>query len=495
MALLGKRTRKGSSDLRGSKVSLLCRICESTLAEHLFEMQNVWPSLALKANPVFSESKPAQYSKGDLPPVNTLVSPQVVPSEAGMDLKWGYCQTCQLVQQVGTPPLDLLKPKYLWQRFAEPESHLDSLAEELFQIVRKPAQPIQVLGLTWQDASLIQRIDQLQFQDSKQGRPEAKIDGLDSDSVKNLANEFEVFREAHSGPGEHPFGIETLQFIYSKKDFFDPMIKKWNDSSWDLVIARDILEHVFDLNGFMENLNRLLSSTSLLLIEVPDGQKMLEKNQHELLWEHHISYFSRSSLWFLFEKFGMEVLWIREKPLEAGDYLLALVRSKKVGRVGGDGDAQDVEYSHLSKPQSFLKNGSFLEEQSSLRASSQLWENFLTSSEERRKTIKDQIERLKTDGNRIVVYGSHHVAYFGCLVYKWLDQVDLLVDDNAYKQGFFWPGTQLAINSSEVLCDQVPTICIHFFGDVLAQKIEARLKKTGRFFGRFLHLQKLISET
>ena len=60
-------------------------------------------------------------------------------------------------------------------------------------------------------------------------------------------------------------------------------------NSFDVVLALEILEHLWDPHGFLDEVHRILGPDGHLIIEVPEGKEGLR-------WDSHMQYFTLESL-------------------------------------------------------------------------------------------------------------------------------------------------------------------------------------------------------
>ncbi len=118
-------------------------------------------------------------------------------------------------------------------------------------------------------------------------------------------------------------GIRVKQF------FFDDVTKiPFADKFFDLVIAGEIIEHIYDTDFFLEELIRMLKPDGYLLISTPNiaslGRRILlllginpiiEISPNEIDSPGHIRYFTFKTLEGLLKKHGLKVLQTRSDVL------------------------------------------------------------------------------------------------------------------------------------------------------------------------------------
>ena len=95
---------------------------------------------------------------------------------------------------------------------------------------------------------------------------------------------------------------------------------KYTNGYFDVITVFDILEHVYDVKGFLEGILPFLKHNGFLIVEVPDMGKdvmsISEKNEHhiKLLDFEHVWYFTESGLKTLLQPFKLVIRKI-ERPI------------------------------------------------------------------------------------------------------------------------------------------------------------------------------------
>ena len=78
------------------------------------------------------------------------------------------------------------------------------------------------------------------------------------------------------------------------RGYFDPA--HFDPSSFDLVVARHVVEHVADAASFVEGLVSVLATNGLLYVEVPNSLASIEERFYPEFHVDHLSYFTPASL-------------------------------------------------------------------------------------------------------------------------------------------------------------------------------------------------------
>ena len=178
-------------------------------------------------------NKPVQklLDLGPLPVCHRFVkSPD--EKEVKHDFILGSCRSCGLVQLIDPFPQDYLKPVYDWITYREPEAHLDKLTGLLSRLL--PDKGIKICGVSFKDDSTLDRLNRLGFHNT-----------IRLDIIKDLG-------------GDIPWGgVETVQKLLTSGQA--KKICKLH-GKFDLIIARHIFEHVYNVPEFIKGIKKDLLS-------------------------------------------------------------------------------------------------------------------------------------------------------------------------------------------------------------------------------------------
>jgi len=112
--------------------------------------------------------------------------------------------------------------------------------------------------------------------------------------------------------GFHCTGVDP-----SSKTFHDERLKvigeKYEsvrlDEQFDVIVLRFVLEHVIDLDDFLDRLSGDLGKGGYVFVQVPNVHQWMAGGTLCVGAHEHIQYFSRDSLISLFRRFGYEVVY------------------------------------------------------------------------------------------------------------------------------------------------------------------------------------------
>ena len=196
--------------------------------------------------------------------------------------------------------------------------------------------------------------------------------------------------------------------------FSESTLKKIGDKKADLIIIRHVLEHIFNLNGFMSNLSKAVHDQTILMVEVPYLKTVIEKKRIDNISYPHINCFSVRSFAKLIEKFGLKIQEYRLVDTDGGSIVFTVTKSSLKNEVPLD----DITVEGILLLQNYIQ--------------------------ERKMRIAELISKYNVD--EIVGYGAgakgqHLFNLLGLERY-----IQTVVDDMPSYQGRFIPGTRVEIN-------------------------------------------------
>jgi SAM-dependent methyltransferase len=201
----------------------------------------------------------------------------------------------------------------------------------------------------------------------------------------------------------------------------------------DLVCCRHTLEHIGPTRDFVRRVRASLGERRHVpvVFEVPDVLRVLREGAFWDIYYEHCSYFTAGSLARLFRACGFDVI---DLTVEFdGQYLV--LTATPAGQPTGPGLALEDDLADLERAvEAFAQIGG---------AAVERWGATL--------------ERLRTEGRRVVVWGSGSkgVAFLTTLAVT--DGVEFVVDINPHKHGRFMPGTGQEIVAPGFLVRYRPT--------------------------------------
>lgn len=177
---------------------------------------------------------------------------------------------------------------------------------------------------------------------------------------------------------------------------------------YDAFYMMSYLEHIPDPNDFLQGIAQGIKEDGVGIVEVPNGDFILQNHLFSEFMLDHLSYFTEGTLRFLLEKNGFQVLscdsiW--------NDYILSAVVQKRTIRTQ--------------------------------------WDRFRDHQDELVRSIREYADKVCSSGGRLAVWGAGHQALALLSLAGLRDRVICVVDSAPFKQGRYTPATHIPVVSPE----------------------------------------------
>jgi len=370
-----------------------------------------------------------------LPVAGTYLTADELGTEPEYPLTVRVCRACGLVQLAEVVPADLFYQDYKFTGMASAgyANYLDSVATTLTR--EWGVQGRRVLEVGCGNGYLLERIRDAGGNTVFGYEPSARLRGECRDR-----------------------GVET------NGEYFTPgSLSGCPVLPTDVTIIRNVLEHVDDLDEFMQAASAAVASGGLLVIEVPDLEAILVHGVPFHFFHEHLSYFSVDSLSRLMTRHGFEVLEHSVVPSHSHGALFAVCRRE---------DSPHGNGPHALAPE---------ETRTRMRALAVRTETYLP-------TLLDFVDGLRSRGDQIAGYGAAQRTVSACsMTGLGGEHIEYLVDRNEYLHGWHTPGAHLRIFGLDHI-DEVPTAALLLFASAHEEEIIGQLQPWADLGGRFVSL-------
>jgi len=201
---------------------------------------------------------------------------------------------------------------------------------------------------------------------------------------------------------------------------------------YDAVLSRQVLEHVFDVNGFLSGMQKSLCPNGVGLIEVPSLETAVRDKRYYDFFPDHVNYFSAETLACAIESNGMSVLDIRHTMND--EYLTAFIKAEEQQ----DRKSKIDETMPLS---SLVKIGEAVTSNSG--------------------ALIELLAECRVSGKKIAVWGSGGKGVVVLAAARILPgDISYLVDSDPRKQGLFTPVSHIEIHPPERLASEIVDIVL-----------------------------------
>ena len=106
-------------------------------------------------------------------------------------------------------------------------------------------------------------------------------------------------------------GIPTI-LEYFSKDLSSKIITEYGKAK--IVTATNVFAHIDDIDEVLHSVYNLLANDGVFISESHYLHTLVEQNQYDTIYHEHLRYYSLSSLEYLFNKHGMEIINAKKRP-------------------------------------------------------------------------------------------------------------------------------------------------------------------------------------
>ena len=370
---------------------------------------------------------------------NFLGEEQLDEAELYYPLDVYFCSNCYLVQL-----LDVVSPEVLFKEYAyvtgasKPmQAHFTGLAEDVIENFKISKDSL-VVDIGSNDGTLLQCFSKF---------------GLRMLGIEPASN---IARLAEAN------GISTVNEFFDEESAVK--LRKEYGSA-DIITATNVFAHVDNLESILSGINHLLSNNGVFIIEFPYLLNLLNNMEFDTIYHEHLSYFAVHPLIYLFRKFEMEVVDVRQIPVHGGSIRVFVQRSPKR-------QSQTVTKLLLMERKAKLD---------SLKTYTKFAERVALVREKLVKLLKT----LKNEGARITGYGATakgNTLLNYCKIGT--DVLDYISDTTPFKQGCYTPGMHIPIFPEEKFHEDPPDYALLLawnYADAILQKEEEYRQKGGKF--------------
>ena len=342
-----------------------------------------------------------------------------------------FCECCGLIQLRDPIPPDKLYTEYNWLSSWKWNPHVPRL---IWLIEQLPVQPktSRIVEVGSNDGSFLNLL-----------RERGHLNVLGIEPAKDAQ---EVAKQK---------GVEAIE-AYFTQEIADKLVTTYGRC--DLLVARQVLEHITALEDFRKAMRMLLRPGGYVLIEVPNFGFSLAAPDYSAIWEEHVNYFTLETLSRFLAEIGIRVIH-SEMAIFSGEALIVV--------------GQHIETSLSLPPRDYLK-----ELRAKALAYRDHWPMF-------REAFIRYLYKHQKSGGKVAVYGA------GCRACSLINFAGLgpyfefCLDNQPEKQGKYMPGSHLPVLSGEALEKHSVDLCLLAVNAENEEKVMARhgtyQEKGGRF--------------
>jgi len=310
-------------------------------------------------------------------------------------IKMTICENCGLHQLIHGIEPDAFYSDYMTPSSWKSEPHLSKLVDVISQLVKFQDS---IIDIGCNDGKFLMALKNQGFKNLYGVEPTKNTAEAAKSSGFQVTNEYLDVMVAESLVREH--------------------------GEFDVVVTRQVLEHIKDIKSFLGSVRTLLKDKGILVIEVPDSEINFKHSDYGV-WEEHLNYFTRSSLTRILSEMGWEITnWYRSdfsgwcQTLIATPVSIPQDSEIQIGRIGVSREVDEFD-SWVSHFESF------------------------------KAQIRERIDELVGDEGRVALFGVGSRSISTLYSLDLINRITAAYDDSKEKIGKYIPGTNIQIVQSD----------------------------------------------
>ena len=257
-------------------------------------------------------------------------------------------------------------------------------------------------------------------------------------------------------------GIPTL-IRYFDKLAANIIIKKYGKAK--VITATNVFAHIEDVDKLMRKILKILDKDGVFISESHYLVSLIKTNQYDTIYHEHLRYYSLTSLKYLFDKYGLKIIYTKKINTHGGSIRVYATKSKKFKINKNVKKVLSLEKKYLNW---------------------KTFNNFRKSVFQSKINLYSILKKIKNKNKKICGIGAP--ARASTLInYIGLDEniIDYVLEiEGSKKIGNYIPGTKIPILSEKRLFIDQPDVAILFSWHI-ASELKLKLTKKG-FKGKFI---------
>jgi hypothetical protein len=234
----------------------------------------------------------------------------------------------------------------------------------------------------------------------------------------------------------------------------------------DIVIARNVIPHVADVNDVIAGMALLLKSSGVGIIEFHDAGIIQRELHYDSVYHEHLYYFTLTTLSNLLQRHQLFLFDLTISPISGGSLV--------------------VYFSKTGRPLSIALEQHLAAETASDVNSAQRWQQFAEDCAAHKTSLRNALDQCRADGLHVVGYGAS-ARSSTLLNYCQIDvrDVPLIADQNALKHDLLTPGTHIPIKDPEQVMASSPDVVLLLAWN-FSSEITQILRQSHQFRGQII---------
>jgi methylation protein EvaC len=358
-------------------------------------------------------------SYGQMPIANGFLSKEKFKNEYFFHMQMAHCTNCSMIQLIDTPERQLM--------FNENYAFFSGTSQAMKTHFLKFAEDVKARFLPKENPFVVE------------------IGSNDGIMLQN----FKDWDVRHLGiePSANVAQVAKDKGINTIVEFFDDILAEKIVAEYgqaDAFIAANVMCHLPYFHSIVAGINKLVKKSGIVIFEEPYVGDVIEKTSYDQIYDEHTFLFSVSSINFIFNKHGMEVIDVAPQVTHGGS-MRYIIGHKGVRNLSERAISQINKEKELglNNPETYLK--------------------FKSNCEKSKLDLKQLLMELKNSGKRVAGYGATSKSTT-ILNYSDIgdDLIEYICDNTPIKQGKYSPGKHIPIVPIETFKSNYPDYLILF---------------------------------
>lgn len=302
-------------------------------------------------------------------------------------------------------------------------------------------------------------IDMLRKHGSKLGNV-LEIGSNDGRFLKTISGVDGVNSVLGVDPAKNLAAIAEENNIQTYCDVFSRQSAEQINRLFDTVVARHVFCHVDDWHDFVRGLEVVTHKDSIVAIEVPYVERMLENVEFDTIYHEHLSYLNLQAVDALLKDSQFHISDVVSFDIHGGVIVIILMKNESGYPVNPRIDSM-IDDEDLTKER---------------------WLRFKSDADTLVYNLKDAVYGYKRNELKVAGYGASAKSTNWISACKFDGYyLDYVIDNTPYKQGRFCPGTDIPIfGTAPYPVDYMILFAWNYEQEVL-KKEQAYRDKGGKF--------------
>lgn len=357
-------------------------------------------------------------SFGDMPIANGFLTEDMFAKEKYYPLEVGFCPVCSMVQ--------LTKQVDKEDMFNENYAYFASTSRRMCEHFKDFAYWVMKTYLS--DDPFVVEIgsnDGIMLQNYAK----EKIKHVGVEPSENVA---QVARDK---------GINTLSCFFDKENA-EKIKEEYGEA--DVIAGTNVMCHLPYIHSVFDGVTSLLKPQGVLIFEDPYVGDIVRRTSYDQIYDEHAFYFSVSSVSYLAQMHGLEVIDAIPQNVHGGSmrYVLARKGARKV--------SERVKEIVRKETEQGLKEFS-------------IYQKFAENVQRNRDDLLALLKKIKAEGKRIVGYGATSKSTT-VLNYCGIgpEYIEFISDTTPIKQGKYTPGMHIPVRPYDAFVSDYPEYALLF---------------------------------